>query len=244
MSGRAAALSNPFPRLSARHRVAEIMDDPALDPARHRRALKALERINRVSLTAPRLWSEIARLARDGVRPVRVLDVACGGGDVLLDLERRARRAGVDVELHGCDRSAVALDRARARAAGRASCTFHECDVLSEPFPTAGHLVTSSLFLHHLSAEAAIHLLRAMGRAAECVLVVQDLRRTLAGYALAWLGLHTLTLSDVARVDGLVSVRAAFTMAEAESLAREAGLGGAVVRRCWPQRFLLRWARP
>jgi hypothetical protein len=74
-------------------------------------------------------------------------------------------------------------------------------------------------------------------------LLVQDLRRTHLGYALAWLGLHTLTRSPVARRDGLVSVRAAFTLEEASALARRAGLAEAVVRPCWPQRFVLRWVR-
>jgi hypothetical protein len=63
------------------------------------------------------------------------------------------------------------------------------------------------------------------------------------GYALAWLGLHLLTGSVVARRDGPVSVQAAFTLGEAQALARDAGLAGAEVRPCWPQRFTLRWIR-
>jgi len=234
-------LASPLPSLSARSLRAEIMDDPTLDPARHLRALSALERVNRVSLTSMRVWGEVATLARDGVRPVRVLDVACGGGDVLADLERRARRHGVEVELHGCDRSALALRRARGRAGS--ACRWHELDVLADELPGRYDVVTSALFLHHLSEEAAVALLRAMAAAAEHVLLVQDLRRTLAGYLVAWVGLHTLTRSDVARTDGLVSVCAAFTAREAAELARTAGLVGAVTQRCWPQRFLLRWRR-
>ncbi len=236
-----ADLASPLPGLSARRLRAEIMDDPTLDPARHLRALDALERVNRVSLTANRVWSEVAALARDGVRPVRVLDVACGGGDVLAELERRAKRHGVDVELHGCDRSPLALRRARERAGP--ACRWHELDVVADELPGRHDVVVSSLFLHHLSEEDAVLLLRAMASVAERVLMVQDLRRTLAGYLVAWVGLHTLTRSDVARTDGLASVRAAFTAREAAGLARAAGLEDALVQRCWPQRFLLEWRR-
>ena len=56
--------------------------------------------------------------------------------------------------------------------------------------------------------------------------------------------LNTLARSDVARVDGLRSVAAAFTLEEAGALAAKAGLQGASVRRCWPQRFALSWRRP
>jgi SAM-dependent methyltransferase len=240
---RVPALASALPDLSARLRQGEIMDDPSLERSRHLRALDALERINRVSGTAARIWSEVRELARKGVRPVRVLDVACGGGDVLLDVSRRARRVGIEVELHGCDRSPVALERARLRM-GSSDCLLHERDVLAGRLPVAAHVVASSLFLHHLSSTSAIELLRVMRHDTEQVLLVQDLRRTRAGFLLAWLGLHALTRSEVARADGLTSVRAAFSLAEARELATSAGLSGAQVRPCWPQRFVLRWARP
>jgi len=219
------------------------MDAPALDRIRHLDALDALDRVNRVSLSDGRVWTEIVRLARNGVRPVRVLDVACGGGDVLLRVARRAMRAGVDVELHGCDLSPVALERARCRGGDAMGVTFHELDVSGVPLPRGHHLMCSSLFLHHLSWEGAARLLGAMAAASERVVLVQDLRRTRLGHLFARIGLGVLTHSDVARHDGLVSVAAAFTLVEAKALCREAGLESAEVSACWPQRFTLRWVR-
>jgi 2-polyprenyl-3-methyl-5-hydroxy-6-metoxy-1,4-benzoquinol methylase len=189
------------------------------------------------------VWAEVRALARGGVRPVRVLDVACGGGDVLLDVAHRARRHGVEVDLWGCDLSEVALERARARADG-ATTRFLALDVVREELPGRYDVVCSSLFLHHLARAEAVTLLRAMARASQSVVLVQDLRRSRLGYAFAWLGLHLLTTSDVARFDGPVSVRAAYTLEEARALAADAGLEGAVVRACWPERFTIRWARP
>ena len=247
-----AAVGGVDPRV--RRREPELMDGAGLDRDLHVQALDALARVNRVSLTSSRAWREVERLWREGVRPVRVLDVACGGGDVLIDLAGRARGRGIDVDLLGCDTSPVALERARASAGRpadghgthgreRAVLRFERRDVLGDALPTGHHLVLCTLFLHHLSEAEAVALLRAMAARAH-VLLVQDLRRTRRGYALAWLGLHTLTRSRVARRDGLVSVRAAFTLDEARALAAEAGLAGAVARPCWPQRFTLRWSRP
>jgi 2-polyprenyl-3-methyl-5-hydroxy-6-metoxy-1,4-benzoquinol methylase len=220
------------------------MDGPGLDPDRHVRALRALETVNALSGTVRRVWREILALGPTPGRPLRVLDVACGGGDVARALARRASRAGAAVEVHGCDRSPVALEHARA-AAERAGvdARFFRHDALATPFPDGYDLITSSLFLHHLTEAEAVTLLRAKARAAEHVLV-QDLRRTRLGWALAVLTLNTVARSDVARVDGLRSVAGAFTLEEAESLARAAGLEGATVRRCWPQRFTLSWRRP
>jgi SAM-dependent methyltransferase len=220
------------------------MDAPDLDRARHLHALRALERVNRVSLTAARVWAEVRMLARAGVKPVRVLDVACGGGDALLDVARRAARHGVDVELIGCDLSEVALERAKARADGLTTARFLTVDVLRDELPGPCDVACSSLFLHHLTRTETVALLRAMAHVTRHVLLVQDLRRSRLGYAFAWIGLHALTTSDVARFDGPVSVRAAYTLEEARALVADAGLEGAVVHACWPERFTIRWARP
>src|SRR5437763_3343791 len=86
----------------------EVMDQPGLDPVRHRQALAGLRRINFFSGSAGILWPPLAALAYGAARPVRVLDLATGGGDVPIRLWRRARRAGLPLEVEACDVSPVA----------------------------------------------------------------------------------------------------------------------------------------
>jgi SAM-dependent methyltransferase len=231
-----------MPDLSERRVGVELMDAPDLEPARHVHALDALSRVNMVSLVARRVWTEIEQLARLGARPVRVLDLACGGGDVLAALARRALKAGLEVELHGCDRSRMALEHARAGSAGL-GVSYVVLDVVGEPLPSGFDLICSSLFLHHLGTEDAIRLVRAMAHATERRLLIQDLRRTRLGHLFARVGLRMLTRSDVALHDGPVSVESAFTTEEVSTMCRQAGLGTAEVRTCWPQRLTVRWAR-
>ena len=225
------------------------MDAEDLDPTRHVTALRALARVNRVSLVAARVWREVLHMRRishdRGVGlPLRLLDVACGGGDVMVDVASRAHRAGVPLAVHGCDSSPVALEHARREAERRGvEADFFARDVLAEGLPGGYDLVCSSLFHHHLSREDAVGLLRTMAEAGHRVLV-QDLLRGTLGYVLAWSGLRLLSRSDVARVDGPRSVRAAFTLSEVRIMAAEAGYVGAVVQRGWPERFILRWKRP
>ena len=71
--------------------------------------------------------------------------------------------------------------------------------------------------------------------------LINDLRRTRAGYVLAWLGCRLLTRSPIVHVDGPLSVRAAFSLDEVRQLAEECGLSGATLTTHWPQRFLLDW---
>ncbi|MSR57997.1 MAG: methyltransferase domain-containing protein [Planctomycetaceae bacterium] len=234
--------------LQIRNRQPEVMDEPELDGGLHVAALDSLGRINRLSRTTAGLWGPICNLAREslGQGSLRILDIASGGGDVALGLARRAAKAGIAVEIEGVDISPRAVYYANAAAARQqlTNVAFHARDVLAEPIPHDIYdVITCSLFLHHLDESDAFHLLGNMAGAARRLVVVSDLRRTRLGYFLACLVSRTLVWSPVVRVDGPLSVAAAFTMDEARELARKSGLGGAVISHQWPQRFLLTWRR-
>jgi SAM-dependent methyltransferase len=232
-----------FARLP-RHREQEIMDQPGLDPARHRAALAALGRINFVSASAGMLWPPLRRLATRLSRTVRVLDIASGGGDVAIRLSTRARRSGVPLQIDGCDISSTALDFAiRSADAVGAHVRFLKLNVLQEPIPDGYDALMCSLFLHHLDEPDALELLRRMGQSARHLVLVNDLVRSRVGLSLAYFATHLLSRSSVAQTDGPLSVRGAFTPAEALALAERASLHGATVARRWPCRYLLTWER-
>jgi 2-polyprenyl-3-methyl-5-hydroxy-6-metoxy-1,4-benzoquinol methylase len=226
--------------LSRRDMQPEEMDRPDLDAGLHGQALRALARINRLSGSAGILWPEIRDLRRRLARPVRVLDVATGGGDVPLRLWRKARRAGLSIEFAGCDRSPTALDVAR-RAAGRlgAPVDFFECDVRAGELPGGYDVVTCSLFLHHLTTDGAVAFLAKLREAAGELALVNDLRRSRAGLHLARVAARLLTRSPVVRADGPRSVAAAFTVPEVLGLASRAGWPWAEASPRWPFRYLL-----
>jgi 2-polyprenyl-3-methyl-5-hydroxy-6-metoxy-1,4-benzoquinol methylase len=233
--------------LDHRDRTPELMDDPGLDPAEHRAALTGLAWLNRLSLSAGVLWPAIRALACEhpGER-VRVLDVATGGGDVPIRLWMKAKRAGLgNLVFHGCDVSPTALRIAEENAArAGAAVGFFTHDVIRDPLPGGYDIVTCSLFLHHLSDEGAVTVLRRMKEAAGRLVLVNDLARSRFNYLAVWLACRVLTRSRVVRFDGPVSVRSAFTPAEAHALAERAGLTEATAARRFPCRYLLSWSRP
>ena len=233
-----------WPRMY-RRREPEWMDQPDLDEAAHHHALSGLRRLHRVRRTDWPLWKVVQGVAHQAPDALSVLDVACGGGDVLVQLARRARSAGLPLQFAGCDLRPAALRYARhqARAAGVADIDFFGIDILHEPLPRVYDIVLCTLFLHHLDEPDAVALLRTMARAARQVVLVEDLCRSWRGWVLTWLGCRLLSRSPIVRVDGHRSVRAAYTPDEVLVLARQAGLDGALFRRHWPQRFVLQWRR-
>lgn len=224
------------------------MDEPALDAALHRQALAGLARLNFVGRSADILWRALGRERRRGA-PLRLLDLACGGGDVLLALARRARRSRLPWTFAGVDKSEVALDYAREQAR-RANlvASFVACDLLSDgwletPVAKDVDVVVCSLFLHHLSDSDAVSMLHRAAAVAQSKLLVSDLNRSVINRWLTWWGCHLLTRSPVVHFDGPASIRAAFSHNEARQLATVAGLDTVTVSMRLPARWLLEWER-
>ena len=221
----------------------ELMDDPALPAEEHHAALTALARINWISGTAGQLAEAIASLpAASAGRPLQILDLACGGGDVTIAVARKLASMGVAAEVTGVDMSERALDVAQATAQRAATDVgFVQHDLAADGCPRCD-VAISSLFLHHLDDPAAERLLASIAARARHGMVISDLLRSRLGLALAVLGTTCLARSRVARVDGPLSVRAARTPAEYRDLFHRAGLHPPQIRTVWPARALIRWS--
>ncbi|QDV42125.1 hypothetical protein Enr13x_19680 [Stieleria neptunia] len=228
-------------QLTTRDRQDEWMDEPDIDSDLHADALRGLSRVNRLSGAARSIWKPIAEVARGRSEgPIRVLDVASGGGDVAIGIKQLADREGLAIDVVGCDISQTAVEFAGENAKRRGvDVTFVQQDVLGHDLPSDFDVVYSSLFLHHLESADVVRLLRSMRTAARHRVVISDLLRSQLGYVLAKWGIRLLTTSRVCHVDGPLSVRAALTMAEAIELASQAGLTPIRIRRKWPERFLM-----
>jgi 2-polyprenyl-3-methyl-5-hydroxy-6-metoxy-1,4-benzoquinol methylase len=234
-----------MPSFAVRQRRPELMDSPDLDADRFIGSLAGLRRVNGVTGSARILWPEVREAAVRSGRPLRVLDVACGAGDMLIRLGLRARSAGLRMELHGCDVNPLAVGFAREQsAAAGVSGEFFQFDAVRDPVPAGFDLILSSFFLHHLEEADAAGFLRRASEATRGSVFIHDLVRSRAGYWLAALGIPALLCNDVCRVDGPRSVESAFTLAEARAIADRAGLEGARLTPRFPFRFLLRWDRP
>ncbi len=226
-----------------RSRVPELMDNPTLDPQAHRDALRGLARLNRVAGVDRLIWNMVAPKLLGRQTPLRFLDVATGSGDLPIELARRAKNAGLSLEIHGCDVSPVALQcgMTNATSAGFTLHT-HTINVLTDSLPGSFDIAHCGLFLHHLDPPQVQHVLRQMSGAAKCV-IVQDLCRTWMGLSLAYVVPRLLTRSNIVHIDAVRSVHGAYTIEEMRELAQSAGLNGATVTPARPERLILQWER-
>lgn len=231
-----------IPNLKQRNLRGELMDDPNLDPHKHRQALNGLRRINRVTNAYHPVWREIRRCAHPE-RPLSLLDVGCGGGDTLSAIGNYAREANINIDLYGLDISPVAIESATARlAASNLQANYYQHNILEQPLPQKFDVVLCSLFLHHFNNDYAAQLLARMKSHTNQLLLISDLLRSTVGYLYAVIGTRLLSRSRIVHVDGPRSVEAAFTLKELGELLKNCELTDATIRRFWPERFVLKWS--
>lgn len=221
--------------MMTRERIGELMDDPALDHAAHRHALRSLNRVNALFGVDRRVLRAVADL---GGAEASVLDIGSGGGGFL----SRAARLAPGAKLIGLDISRVALRFAQSAAP---PCVhFVIGDARRLPMRSSSvDVATCSLFLHHFDPHDVRAILAEMARVARRGVVVCDLHRSWFALMLTWCGARLLSRSRVFHTDGVRSVRAAYRPQELLRLAEEAGLRQARATGCAPLRYILTWRK-
>jgi 2-polyprenyl-3-methyl-5-hydroxy-6-metoxy-1,4-benzoquinol methylase len=193
----------------------EMMDDPHCDPVRLRRTLDRFSITNRFVAGWGRTYRALIRPALAALgRPATVLDLGCGGGDVVRRLARAARRDGFEVAALGVDPDARAIESALGArpAEGVAYRVADSRRLVAER--AEFDIVVSNHVLHHLDAKAFAAFVDDSARLTRTLCVHSDIRRTSLAYTAYAVGITPLAPGSYLRTDGLRSIRRSFTPAE------------------------------
>jgi len=207
--------------------VHELMDDPGVDREDLAASLKYIRLVNRLAGGSAALIAHLERWSgrwpKD--RPVTLLDVATGSGDIPLAARRWAKDRGFDLRITAIDLHEKTLELARAHVAGDDGVTVLRADALdldSRFEPRSFDYAHAGMFLHHLRDGQIEVVLRSMDRVARAGLVWNDLVRSRLQHAL--ISLMVVGQPWIVRHDARVSVRAGFTREDCEGFARRLGL--------------------
>ena len=200
----------------------EMMDDDEAlgSAAQWRQSLGDLARVNSWLGGWHALRRELDRLPTP---PESIVDIATGGADLPERMLSHLERQGVRVRCVAVDRSARILGLAQTMRRGDDRLTFVQADARRLPFADQSFdLATCNLALHHFDPPDATLVLRELARIGRTV-IVNDLRRHFVAWAFARVVFPVFTDNPFTRNDGPLSVRRAYTPAELETLARDAG---------------------
>ncbi|MCS7088489.1 MAG: class I SAM-dependent methyltransferase [Thermoflexales bacterium] len=154
----------------------------------------------------------------------QVIDIGCGSGDLLRRLIKRVLPALAV----GLDRNPDVLHL--ARLAGHPSIQWLRGDARRLPFADAAFDVALCVHvLHHFSPSDAAQVLAECARVARVKCIVVDLQRSAFALIGAWFLTRLTSRNPLTRIDGVRSVRNAYTAAEARALAHAAGWSNVAV---------------
>ena len=200
---------------SKRAELSEYMDGPC-SYEELRGCLRDLAVINRITRAhrPTMLWLEeiFAAGSQDGAlgRPMKLVDVGCGYGDMLRKIERWAAKRGVAMELVGVDVNAHAIRAAGEMTREKSRVRYVVSDVESCAEAQDADLITASGMTHHLREAEIVGLLRWMEQSARVGWIVTDLHRMQVPYRVFSALSRGPWWHRFIRPDGMASIRRAF----------------------------------
>ncbi len=205
--------------LDRRADASELLDGETLDPRELRVNLREMAMLNRLPGGIGASLAAIRRLTSRH-RP-SILDVGTGGADFPRHIRRELPKASV-IAIDARD-EVLAVARSWTRADPCLELRLGDARRLELPDASVD-VAHASLVLHHLPPDQVVQALREMRRVARDGVVINDLRRGTAAYALTAALVLGLARGHYTRHDGLLSARRAYSLPELDAMAAEAGL--------------------
>lgn len=225
-----------------RSEQAEIMDDFDLQGHEMELLLNDLKTVNTLLGGTNITLDGITQLldSCDQSKPITILDIGCGDGEILRKCAELGDKLGIQFELIGLDGNEHILKTARKKSLKLPNIRFKTIDILKEDalIPDCD-IALCTLFLHHFPNDTVIQILHGLLRKAKAGVVVNDLERSKVAFWLFKLFSFVFLRTKIAKHDGLVSIARAFRRKELQELSEK--INGANSQIQWKWAFRYQW---
>lgn len=233
-----------YPDFAQRSAISEWMDDKEVSFTDFDDCLSQLELINRYTFAYRPTLQWLTGIVRclPFRHPLTILDVGCGGGDMLRQISHWAEKENIPVDLIGVDINPFSKLSADRRMRAGAPIRIATADLFSFTLANSADIIISSLFTHHLDDEALQHFIRWMETHAKRGWLISDLHRHPIPYYFIKCVTRCLpAVSPLIRHDAPVSVARAFNKTDWTTNLATAGLAEADYSIAWhmPFRYLI-----
>lgn len=219
------------------------MDSDETDFETFRACLVDLTKVNGLTLAYRPTLQFLDRLAESGRlpmdRPIRIVDVGSGFGDMLRRIDLWAVGRGLKTELTGVDRNPWSAKAAEAATASGSPIRFCTADIFEFRPASPIDIVISSLFTHHLDENSLIRFISWMEANATIGWFINDLHRHAIPYHFFRVSSRMLRFHEFVQHDGPISIARAFDFSDWRRLLAAVGVpdSGVDVRWVFPFRL-------
>lgn len=169
-----------------------------------------------------------------------IVDIGCGGGDAILKLAQFSHKVNQQLFFYGVDLKTDCILYAENNLAALPNKKLI-CDDyknISRELLDKTDLIHCSLFLHHLSDDEIINLLK-FSKSHNCILLANDLHRNWFAYYSIRLLSFWFSKSWLVQNDAPLSVLRGFRKCELIELLKKAGFSNYSVKWNWAFRYVI-----
>ena len=226
--------------MKTRSLIPELMDDPTLDEDRLQAALKDVTLVNR--------YLGGQQITIDGInhftskfpqKTYTIVDLGCGDGAMLRKIAEYACKNKLDFQLLGLDLNAKSIALAKSKSVNYPEIQFLQKDILELNQDTFScDIVTSTLTMHHFTDAEIETFLKQFLAISKLGVVINDLQRSRVAYVLFKAFSAVFMKTYIARHDGLISIKRAFTKNELLTFTQKLPLESYKLKWRWAFRYL------
>ena len=227
-----------MPDFSTRSILPEKMDEPDVAPEEVNKALHELEVVNKWLGGYDVVLGALTKLPLEN--PITIMDIGCGGGDMLRKIARWAEKKGKKVNLIGVDRNPLMTAYASRISNEHPAISYITADAFDDALLNEKADITmNSLFCHHFDNKELISLITRMKQLAKNYVIINDLHRHPVAYYSIQLLTGFFSGSNLVKYDGPLSVARSLTRKEWQSILSQAGINNYQLRWMWAWRWQL-----
>jgi 2-polyprenyl-3-methyl-5-hydroxy-6-metoxy-1,4-benzoquinol methylase len=223
------------PDFSQRSTQSELMDTESVGFAEFHGCLQNLALINMLTLAyRPTLrWFDRILAEHNSRQSLTVFDIGCGGGDMMRQISKWAKKKNRIIELIGIDLNPWSKQSGELVTPKDMPIRFETKNLFSLAPNRHADLIISSLFTHHLTNSELIRFIQWMDCHATRGWFINDLHRHPLPYFFIKYAVRWMFSNRVIRHDAPVSVARAFRASEWRELLRKAGIPAKRIRIAW-----------
>ncbi len=226
-----------MPDFSTRTLLPEKMDQPGVAVHETRQALRELEVINKRLGGYHVILNALEQLEWNN-EPVTIVDLGCGGGDMLRAIAQWADKKGRKVKLIGVDWNQVMTEYASELSNKFSNIGFRTMSVFDGTLITERADITmNSLFCHHFDNDELTELIRRMNSLASRAVIINDLHRHWFAYYSIKVITFLFSKTYLVRYDGPLSVARSLTRKEWKQVLASAGIENYTLKWMWAWRW-------
>lgn len=225
--------------LEHRSQEIEIMDDLDVSGEVVNQTLRELNTINRLLGGNQISVSAFKKMAKER-QEISLADLGCGGGDIMVEMARWARKKKIKSRFVGVDANSNIVEYATENTEAYPEITYQPLNIFDAEFENIKvDIIHCCLFTHHFLEEELIGLFKKFKAQAQVGVIINDLHR----HPLAYWSIKVLTSlfskSKMVRNDASVSVARGFKRSELVQILEEAGIENYSLTWKWAFRWKL-----